>query len=250
MTGLSLPRKSWYSYVSGHLFCFVSGLAWTKNYLLRQEEKQQKKELKYCYSSDAWNYRNKEKSFHVIIKCIFQILREHWLLSSRMWPIWILCGHSGFTGGFAHICVRGETLEGSCDISHSICSAMCKRDMENPKWYLQHSQLWDQRNCHDGSLQFQYPISDEHQQPNPQKLRGDRGQMQLNAQIPLLFQQYKAEIARKTKSGNNCYLCCHSHSASQGSLLKISWNKEHVSYSNWNADLWGWNTSPRNTVSQ
>lgn len=41
-------------------------------------------------------------------------------------------------------------------------------------------------------------------------------------QIPLLFQQYKTEIARKTKSGNNCYLCCHSHSASQGSLLKIS----------------------------
>lgn len=108
MTGLSLPRKSWYSYVSVHLFCFVTGLAWTKNYLLRQEERHNKR--KY------WNIvillmleiiairRNVLRSLFV------QILREHWLLSSGMWPIWILCGPTELLEGFAPMCVRGETL--------------------------------------------------------------------------------------------------------------------------------------------
>lgn len=148
-------------------------------------------------------------------------------------------------GGFAHICVRGESLEGSCGISPSICSAMCKRDMENPKWFLQHPEpeelpWW----IHPISISYLWwtPVS--------KPTETARRQMQLSALILLLFQQYRAEIAGKTKRDNNCYLCCHSYSASQGSLLKISWYKEHVSYSNWNADLWGWNTFPRNTISQ
>lgn len=73
------------------------------------------------------------------------------------------------------ICTLEERLEGSCGISHSICSAMCKGDMENPKWCLQHPELLGQRNCRDGSTQFQYPTSDEHQCANPQKLQRESG---------------------------------------------------------------------------
>lgn len=82
---------------------------------------------------------------------------------------------------------------------------MCKMDVETPKWYLQRPELSDQGNCHAGSIQFQYPISGEHQYPNPQKLQGDSGQMYLDALILLLFQQHKTEIAGKIKSGNNSY---------------------------------------------
>lgn len=172
MTGLSLPRKSWYSYVSVHLFCFVSGLAWTKNYLLRQEEK-----------------HDKRKNRNIVMLLMLEIIGIRTLLKSLFNTLFRFGGNTGSSlqgrgqygfyagilssrGGLL-ICVLEEkpwkVPVASATQSVQPCA---KGTWETPNGTCSILNFWTR-----GIAMMDPPnftISDEHRDPNPQKLQGDK----------------------------------------------------------------------------
>ena len=179
MTGLSLPRKShfWYSYVSVHLFCFVFGLAWTKNYFLRQEEKHNKRKKQ----SIVILLNNlmpeiiaiKTNLLGLLLNPLFRFWGNTRLLSSRTQPIRVLSGHTELQEGFAHMYVRQEKLwRISLALAIQSVQPCAQWIWKTPNDICSILNFWitgiDMLDPSNFNIQFQY----ERQYPKPQKLQG------------------------------------------------------------------------------